>query len=61
MSNSLKPSDFRDPSEYKEILFDMFLAYVRSEGFGSLSTEQRIHAADCVDELNMLVSENNKK
>lgn len=56
----VKPSDFRDPGEYKAVLFEMFIEYVKSDGFSSLSKEQRVRAADCVSELNMIVSEDIK-
>lgn len=57
----VNPSDFRNPSEYKEVLFEMFIEYVKSDAFGTLSKAQRVHAADCVAELNMIVSDEVKQ
>ena len=44
-------SEYTHPSEAKDLLFDMFIVYVRSDDFGNLSQEQRIAAATYVEEM----------
>ena len=61
MANETALSEFRDPEEYKEMLFDMFLAYLKSDEFGALTKEQRIHTVDCYEELNAFVTKDQKK
>jgi hypothetical protein len=42
---------YSDPAKARDILFDMFLAYVRDPAFGNLSDEQRRDAADLIEEM----------
>ena len=55
MPASTKPSDFRDPKEYKDLLFDLTLAYMKSPEFSTLSDKERTDAADMIDEMKMLL------
>jgi hypothetical protein len=40
-----------------DVLFQMFLSYVRSEDFGDLSQKQREDTCDTVDQINELIKE----
>lgn len=44
-------NEYHDPGKAKDLLFDMFLTYVKDVDFGSLSGEQRIEAVNIVDEF----------
>ena len=55
MPATTKPSDFRNPEQYRDLLFDLTLAYMKSPEFSTLSTEERIHVADCIEEMKMLL------
>jgi hypothetical protein len=57
MPASTKPSDFRDPKQYKDLLFDLTLAYMKSPEFSTLSDQERIHVTDCIEEMKMLLCE----
>lgn len=48
MPATTTPSDFRDPEQYKDLLFDLTLAYMKSPEFSTLSDRERIHVADCI-------------
>jgi hypothetical protein len=50
-------SEYTNPNKAKDLLFDMFLAYVKSPDFGNLSEAQRIEAANCVDEMKNSMNE----
>lgn len=57
MPATTKPSDFRNPEQYWDLLFDLTLAYMKSPEFSTLSTEERIHVADCIEEMKILLCE----
>ncbi len=51
----LQPSDIRDPGLYKDLLFDLTLAYMKSPEFSTLSDEERIRVADCITEIRIIL------
>ena len=55
MPATTKPSDFRNPEQYRDLLFDLTLAYMKSPEFSTLSDEQRRNCADIIDEMKMLL------
>jgi hypothetical protein len=49
---------YSDPAKAKDVLFDMFLAYVRDPAFGNLSDEERVKTVDMIEEMkNTLLDE----
>lgn len=54
----MKDLHFIDSAKAKDILFDMFLAYVRSAHFGNLTDKARKEVVDTVDELKSNLFEN---
>jgi hypothetical protein len=42
---------YSNPAKAHDVLFEMFIAYVRSDDFGNLSHEERIMVADQVIEI----------
>ena len=53
---SVNLSQFRPKSEYGPVLYEMFLAYLKSDDFGTLGKEERIKAVDCYDELKEMIT-----
>lgn len=49
-------SQFRPKSEYGPVLYEMFLAYLKSDDFGTLSKDEKVKAVDCYDELKEFVT-----
>ena len=54
-------SSYRDPAKAKDILFDMFIAYVCSPDFGNLTDSERQEIANTVDEIKSSMIEPEKK
>ena len=51
-------SEYSNPAKAKDILIDMFLAYVCSDEFGNLTSEERKEITAYVDEMrNSMINE----
>lgn len=49
-------SDFRNPSEYNEVLFEMFIVFAKTDEFINMSKEEREHTVNCIEEIKMIVN-----